>query len=105
MEVRFKTWDCVVKKERYGNGRIALSLVAIDSTNNYDQEVWPGEQIARATVNIPEAHLEPNEVIIKSYSENAGMLEALQEAKIVSKTKRLIALEHGISCPVVDLLI
>jgi hypothetical protein len=39
--------------------------------------------MATATVNLPEQSLLPHQVLIKSYSENEGMLQALQEAGVV----------------------
>jgi hypothetical protein len=42
-----------------------------------------GEPYATASINDPEADLKAGEVIIKNYSENEGVLEALEEAGIV----------------------
>lgn len=75
-EVQFKDWRCRVQKGRYTNGRTALQLVDADD----------GEPVATATVNLPEVELAPDEVLVKSYSENTGMLEALEEAGIVRPT-------------------
>lgn len=74
--VRFKHWDCVVEKTRYGNGRPALVLN--DARN--------GEQIAVATVNLPDVPVGRNEVFIKDYSDNEGMLAVLEAAGVVKST-------------------
>jgi hypothetical protein len=74
--VRFKDWDCVVEKCHYGNGRPALVL----------NDARDGEQIAVGTVNLPDVPAGPNEVFIKDYSENEGMLAALEAAGVVKST-------------------
>jgi hypothetical protein len=54
-------------------------------------------------VNMPAVVLEKDEVIIKNYSENEGVLEFLIENGIVSKPLRTV--ESGwVTCPVVKLL-
>ena len=39
-----------------------------------------------ATINLPDQPLEPGQVFIKDYSENAGMLAALEQAGFVKAT-------------------
>ncbi len=74
--VRFHDWDCNVTVTRYANTeRIALLLT----------DASTGEEIATATVNMPNFHVPSNHVCIKNYSENEGMLEALMEAGIISE--------------------
>lgn len=70
--VKFRDWNCVVVKREYDNGRPALQLIDAED----------GSPIARATVNLPDVELGPNQVIVKSYSENEGMLEALVAADV-----------------------
>jgi len=66
--------DVVAKLDRYSNGALALQLLTPS-----------GERVCVASVNIlSEAHrLGPNQTFIKSWSENEGLLEALQAAKII----------------------
>lgn len=78
--VRFKSWDCIVQKRQYGNGRTALELVDAED----------GSPIAKATVNLPDVALGRNQVLVKSYSENEGMLEALVAAGVVKPTGETI---------------
>jgi hypothetical protein len=47
-----------------------------------------GEPVAMATVNIPEEPIEKDEVIIKNWSENEGILQALIKGGIISKPIR-----------------
>ncbi len=74
--VHFQSWTCRVQQASYDNGRIALRLV--------DEE----GPVATATVNLPEEPLAADEVAIKTYSENEGMLESLLDAGIVEDTGR-----------------
>lgn len=74
--VRFKQWDCIVQKRQYGNGRPALQLIDAED----------GSPVAWATVNLPDLPAGPNQVFIKDYSENEGMLAALVAAGVVKPT-------------------
>jgi hypothetical protein len=77
--VRFCSEDCLLFKEKYqDNGRTALQL-RVKKT---------GEPMGTATVNIANVSLAPDEVLIKDYSENEGMLDALIAAKVVERTGR-----------------
>ena len=84
-QVLFKSWLCRVVPTRYTNtGSLALMLKEVDT----------GESIATATINMVDddaqvlidKHFgyEQIPVYIKDYSENQGMLVALQEAGVVS---------------------
>jgi hypothetical protein len=79
-QVRFRDWDWTVEKLHYGNGRVALQLIdAVD-----------GEPIATATVNLPDIPAEPDEVFIRDFSENEGMLAALAQAGVVQPTGEIV---------------
>ncbi len=80
--VQFKAWLCTAVLEMYSNGRPAIAL--------FDCE--DGSPIACATVNIPEVPLAIDEIIVKDYSENTGMLEALVAAGIVTTTDKTVPL-------------
>lgn len=80
--VQFHGIDCEVEQRVYANGRMALVLV----------DAKDREQVAVATVNLPEAPLRPGEVFIKDYSENEGMLAALEKAGIVQATGETVRL-------------
>jgi len=86
--VQFKIWDCELILNKYRNGRPALSLVAWD--DDPDNDIEQGEPIASCTSNLPDEYLDENEVFIKDYSENEGMLQALLDAKIVLETGRIV---------------
>ena len=93
--VRFAGHDCVVQAERYAStGHTALSL--------YDAK--SGEPVATATINLPDIPLSPNQVFIKDYSENEGMLAALEKAGIIEVQGCYVPTGIG-SLPVCELLI
>lgn len=71
-----QTYSVTVKLGEYANGRTAIHL---DDVN----EGWP---YATATVNIDHVLLADNEVLIKDYSENEGMLDFLIKNNIVTPT-------------------
>jgi len=73
--VCFQDIECTIHFDRYSNKRIVMPLIDGD-----------GFPYSRATVNVPEAQIEPGEMLIKDWSENAGMLDALVEAGVVEDT-------------------
>lgn len=72
---KYADGPAIVKKDAYGNNRIALQLVSPED----------GEPICIPTVNLEEyAHLlAPTQTFIKDWAENEGILKALQDAQIV----------------------
>lgn len=89
--VKFGPFTAQIDYREYENGRLAISLV--------DDEGL----VATATVNIPEVRLGSREVLIKDWSENAGMLAALIKAGIVRDTGRRISSEFVVA-PVVEVI-
>jgi hypothetical protein len=69
--------EVFVRVGTYPNGRVSISL--------FDTE--DGCPYAIASVNLPDVLLADNEVLIKDYSENEGILDFLLENKIVSRTE------------------
>lgn len=79
--MKFRQWDVTVNKVEYGNnGRVALML----------NDAFDGSRIAIATVNIPDEPLGPDEVFVKDWSENEGMLQFLQDNGIAEPTGDLV---------------
>ena len=74
--VHFQGFECEVEWTTYADGRPALTLV----------DTKGREMVAVATVNLPDAPQRPGEVFIKDYSENHGILAALEKAGIVKAT-------------------
>lgn len=80
LEVKFKRWNCILEFGEYNNGRTAIEL--IDKRN--------GEPVLVATVNVPQEKLADDEIIIKNWSENEGVLDVLQKAGIVGEVIRKV---------------
>ncbi|MEN8196754.1 MAG: hypothetical protein ABFS30_09595 [Pseudomonadota bacterium] len=77
--------ECEVVFDHYENGNVALSLIDKERREPY----------GRASVNIRNVVLPPDQVLIKTWSENQGMLEALVTAGIVEPTARTIPVEFS----------
>jgi hypothetical protein len=71
------TYEVFLEKSQYPNKRTALMLV--------DKH---GERVAVATVNLPAVQLAFDEACIKTWSENALMLDFLIKNNIVEDTGR-----------------
>lgn len=86
---------CRPRWSRYSDGGIALLLVDVD-----------GAPYAKASVQlhgVAGVTVESDEMIVKSYSENAGMLEALVSAGLVEDTGKRIVSTH-VTFPIVRIL-
>ena len=85
--ISFKWWKCCIKFGRYSNGRIAMQLYNDESLHEGEYASEPGTMlIATATVNVVDLEkLADDEVLIKNYSENEGMLECLIKAGMISE--------------------
>jgi hypothetical protein len=86
--VKFKDWDCDVIYGQYINERMAIQLFETGSDSP--------SPVARATVNLHNEPMAKDEIAIKDYAENEGMLTALIEAGIVTKPVRMVASGHVI---------
>lgn len=81
MQVTFSKYKCELEFRKYHNGRVMIQL----------NDAQDGEPVAAATVNLAESQIEDDEVIIKDWSENEGMLKCLEEAGVVKFTGHRIA--------------
>ena len=97
MIVNFAMFRCSVKRRHYDNGRVALVLL----------DAVTGSSVAVGTVNLPDEPAVEDEVFVKTYGENKGMLRALVDAGIVAEPHRDVV-EHypnnAIKIPVCRLL-
>lgn len=73
-----------IRKRNYSNGRPALELLDAEDDLPF----------AVATVNLPDVLLGDNEVLVKDYSENEGMLDFLTHNSIVYPTARGVQSQH-----------
>lgn len=74
--VEFSDYTCAIRMEKYLSG--ANSIILVDVVDNFP--------VANCCVNLP--GLADDEVAIKNYSENEGILDALLEAKVISEPVR-----------------
>lgn len=77
-EIQFKEWACLLEMGTYVNGGVAMRLVDAED----------GGPVATATVWLD--GLAPDEVAIKNYSENEGMMGALMGANVITAPHREI---------------
>lgn len=83
IKVKMLGYSCIVQFAKYADGdRTAIELVVVDTDGT------PIEPMARATVNLPGCPLAKNEVFIKNYSENEGIIDILHAAGVISKSIR-----------------
>lgn len=95
--VTHKGTDCDLYVGRYAEGMgVALQLV----------ERATGEPWTKATVNIPEmAHaLLPGQVFVKDWSENEGVMAALEQAGVARRTDRFVNTGY-VRATIADLLL
>jgi len=94
-KVVYKGWNCNLNKSYYEHGkRVALCLIDADD----------GEPVSTCTVNLPEEPLADDEVLIKDYSENEGMVEFLVKEGVVERTNRDVRSGY-VAIPVCRLLV
>lgn len=73
LRIKFKDYECFLNIGKYSNGRLALELIDTE-------DCCP---VATASVNIPDASLADDEILIKSWSENEGMADLLMNLKVI----------------------
>ncbi len=90
--------EVVLSFSRYlRNGRTCLRLMAVEAGRET-------EAVAVCTVNLPAVPMAENEVAIKTWYENVGMLGWLMDEGVVSEPQRY-AFFAGVFIPVCCLLI
>ena len=92
--IKFQKWNCNLTFSKYLNDRTAIMLIDADD----------GSPVAIASVNLPETAMDDDEIAIKDYSENDGILEILVENKIVSEPIRFVKSGY-VEIPICKLLI
>lgn len=94
MQITFKGWLCELVIGNYSNGRNGLELF----------DVAEGDPVATATINVPDHDMAEDEVAIKNYSENEGMLQTLMDAGVISAPVRTLS-QGFVQIPICKLLI
>ena len=85
--IQFLGYNGYVEFSQYPNGRTAILLKCDD-----------GSPLATATINLPEVELNDGEVIIKNYSENSGIVNALVNAGVVEFGRPIQVGSFGADC-------
>ena len=88
----FGGYACEVQLDYYHNGNKSIKLM----------DTRDGSPVATATVNLDGVELSANEVMVKDYSENKGMLAALRDSKVVENIVDVIQSGY-VDTPVVTL--
>ena len=78
-----KGQDVIIQYGKYSDGSKAISLIC-------DSGEDAGAPYAIATIYYPELNLEKDEVVIKSYAENEGILEMLEAEGVLKRTDRIV---------------
>jgi len=98
--VHFNGISCSPVKAKYPNGNNYLILISTHDTTNIKKN-----QIAFvASTNVHKTQLQPNEVVIKNYGENNGILDALVNANVIQLTNKTIK-KGLVKCPIAIILI
>ena len=94
-KVKFQGWNCNVLFNKYHEGKgYRIDLIDADD----------GTPVAVATLNVPDIELESDEVIIKDYSENKGMHDALIKYGIIKHTNKFVKLSQFITAPIAKII-
>jgi hypothetical protein len=93
-KVEFCGFTCSVEISMYPSGNTAVTL----------NDVEDGFPVATVTINTKVELPSKRHIVIKNYSENEGILEALEEAGIVKRTGRFVAAGFS-QCPIAELQI
>ena len=92
--IKFKHYTGHLRFGFYGNNRTAIEL--IDSEE--------GDVIAVCSINLVDEDLQDDEIAIKDYAENKGMLKALIDASVVSEPIRFVKMGY-VEIPICKLLV
>lgn len=85
-------YQVAVSFAKFTNGQTAISFIDVED----------GMAFCKATVSIPET-LSENEVAVKNWSENEGVLDTLVNNNIVKKPHRYVSSGH-VSIPICELI-
>ncbi|MDE0853919.1 MAG: hypothetical protein OSA97_05810 [Nevskia sp.] len=92
MKVQYLGHHCDVRWGFYRNGKLALQLF----TSGEDPDTPPGMPVATPTINT-EHRIDADEIVVKDYFENEGMVRALIEAGVIRREYTLLYV--GPDCP------
>ena len=82
--IEFNGYKCFIKIRPYNSGRIYMTL----------HDLEDGQQVTRVTLDIDAIPHIDNLIIVKSYSENKGLYEALLKAEVIKPCERIYAVGY-----------
>ena len=92
--LNFAGFDCTIEIAYFSNKRPVIQLIGAAD----------GIPVATASVNFPKIKMTKDEVAIKNYAENEGILEFLIANKVISAKPRVIYTTGHVDIPVHKLL-
>lgn len=96
-KIYYDNLELSVSFEKYlNNNRKAIILY------DYNSDL-PGEIYTKATLNLPYVNLNDDEVVIKNYSENVGLDDALIENNLTEDTGKTVEINY-ITVPIHKIL-
>jgi hypothetical protein len=93
LKTNYAEYTVILTGGSYANGRKAIRILDAED----------GLPVMTATVNVPDEHIEPDEVIIKNYSENEGCLPFLITNGVVSPAERWVGSQMAVVKLLIDL--
>ena len=84
----FLDWSCYAEWAWYDKEQTKRALLVRDNAD--------GQVIAKASLNMPKLKPTVNEVIIKDYAENAGVMDALVHAGVIEPSHLSVKERHVI---------
>lgn len=95
---------CQLISHKYENtGRLAIQVVVADAQINMDNYHFPGNSIAWLSMNVDNVLIEKGEFVVKTYSENEGLFEAVLEAGLIVDTGKRIDVGFNPNQPIARL--
>lgn len=82
-KIHFKGCDCIVNKNSFVSGGIALTLIVDDTQKNQAQDYYPGEAFGTPSAFVDNQPLKESQTILKDYSEYEGITDILINAGLV----------------------
>lgn len=81
------SYQVFIQLGKYRNGQTSVQLIDAED----------GQPVATASIAMPELSLEDNQIVVKDYSENEGMLDFLLENSIIEMCSEYIETGYNIS--------
>lgn len=81
------SYQVFIQLGKYRNGQTSVQLIDAED----------GQPVATASIAMPELSLEDNQIVVKDYSENEGMLDFLLENSIIEMCSEYVETGYHVS--------